>query len=182
MVVDIGTVAEGIEGAKGACHAARGADDIAPGVVSVLYHRCTGAVHDSNDITLDVADIVVVGIVPAGGNRYAFGIVDEINPVIAHRHIAQPVAHICIVVGSAAVGAFRPQAISVVCEVPCAVTWRWSLRPHRSASSPGHIPFLPRSSNEGLGEVPCTVTQRIADFIAAIGLTVIAYKRCPLIE
>ena len=116
MVVDIGTVAEGIEGAKSGGHAACGADNVAPGVVGVLYHRCARAVHDSYDITLDVADIVVVGIVPACGNRYALGIVDEINPITAHRHIAQTVTYIGIVVGGAAVGAFRPCSASLLKE------------------------------------------------------------------
>lgn len=156
-VVDIAAVAQGVLCTEGTCHAAGDAEDVAPGVVGVLYHRFAQVVQNGSYIALDVGDVVVIGSVPADGNGGAAGIVDEVHLDAAALHVAQLIAVVRILVSSASVGALGSQSVGVVGVVPC-----FRAIGHRRQLSA----VLP-----GVG--PGAVCQRVADVIVSDGVVTI---------
>ena len=74
-IVDIAAVAQGVCFAEGCRHAARGGADIAPGIIGIFYDNGAAAVHDGNNIALEVGDIEIRGSVVLHGNGRTVGIV-----------------------------------------------------------------------------------------------------------
>ena len=88
MVVDIATVAEGIMGAEGGGEGAGGAQNTAPGVVGVGDYIGAGGVADFDHIALQVRYIVVPNAVVDHRDGAAGGIVQEVQVIASHTHVA----------------------------------------------------------------------------------------------
>ena len=118
MVVDIATVAEGIEGAEGGSHGMGNVNAVAPGVVGVGYNLCTGAVQNRNNITLQVGGVVIGSAAVGDRLGIAAGIVGKGHILAANRHLAQLSAVVGVSVGSGTVASARAHAIGVIGKVP----------------------------------------------------------------
>ena len=70
-VVDIAPVAQGVVGSQGISHGNGGAENVAPGIVGVGDHSCSGGVQNRGDIPLEVGGVVVSGAVVGDGQRGA---------------------------------------------------------------------------------------------------------------
>ena len=160
-IVDIAPVAQGVVGSQGAGHGTGGAEDVAPGIISVGYDSCSGDVQDRRYITLEVGGVVVSGAVVDHGQRCAAGIVGKGQGVAAHGHLTQLAAIVDIAVRGAAVGPFGPHAVGIVGEGP-------------SGASTGHSGQLP-AMLPGIG--PGAVAEDVANGITGYSATVIGGKQ-----
>ena len=88
-VVDVTTVAEGVEGAEGGGEVTGGGEGVAPGVVGVGDDGRAGGAQDGSYITLQVRHIVVGGAVQGNGERPPGSVVGKGQGVAAYVHLAQ---------------------------------------------------------------------------------------------
>ena len=118
-VVDIATIAEGVEGAEGGGEVTCYGEGVAPGVVGVGDDGCAGCAQDGGHITLEVRHIVVGGAVIVQRQRSAGSVVGKGQGVASYGHLAQGTAVVDIAVGLGAVCAACPQTVYAILEVPC---------------------------------------------------------------
>ena len=59
MVVYVATVAQGIHFTEGVRECSGDAQDVAVGIVFVVYNHRTASIHDGHDIALEIGDVVV---------------------------------------------------------------------------------------------------------------------------
>ena len=78
-VVAICTVSVRILHADGRCHRTGGGNELAPRVIGVFYDLKTAAVGDSDDITLEVVDIIVGRRTHGHSGGFAGGIVGVVD-------------------------------------------------------------------------------------------------------
>ena len=84
-VVAICTVSVRILHADGRCHRTGGGDELAPRVIGVFYDLKTAAVGDSDDITLQVIDVVISGRPHGHGGGFTGGVIGVINRGVGTR-------------------------------------------------------------------------------------------------
>ena len=95
LVVDVPTVAEGVQCAQCGCQGARAAQGLAPAVIGVFYHSSFAAVNELNDVSLAVAQVVIVRPVVVHRCRVASGVVAEPQRVVL---LDEPDQHLAVVV------------------------------------------------------------------------------------
>ena len=89
LVVDVATVAQGVVGTEGGCHASGGGNGVTPGIVGVLDNRRAGAVQNGDHVTLQVRHVVICSAVVYDLQRCAGGVITEVQFVAAQRHVGQ---------------------------------------------------------------------------------------------
>jgi len=105
-------------GAQGACHGTADGKGLAPGIVGVSDHCCSGGVQDGGDIALEVGGIIVGGAIVGHGQRRAAGFVSKVQRIPIHGHLAQLAAVVHVVIGRTAACPLGPHAIGIVGEGP----------------------------------------------------------------
>ena len=118
LVVDIATVAEGVESADGSGVGSGNRKDVAPGVVGVLRLDHTANGHDGSHITLEVGSVEIPGTVVNEEHGLAVAIVEEVEDLVVYFHRGKLAAVVGVLVGIVPVGGFRPQAVSIVSILP----------------------------------------------------------------
>jgi len=160
-IVDIAPVAQGVVGAQRAGHGTADGKGLAPGIVGVGDHSCSGGVQNRGDIPLEVGGVVVSGAVVGRGQRRTAGIVSEVQRIPIHSHLAQLAAVVHVVIGGTAACPLGPHAIGIVGKGPGGA----------SAGHGGQFPAM----------LPCigpgTVTEDIANGITGYSATVIGGKQ-----
>ena len=118
-IVDVTTVAEGVEGAEGGGEVTGGGEGVAPGVIGVGDDGCAGGAQDGSYITLQVRHIVVGCAVQGNGERPPGSVVGKGQGVAAYGHLAEGAAVVDVTVGLGAVGSLGTQTVYAILEVPC---------------------------------------------------------------
>ena len=137
LVVDVAPVAEGVQRAQCSCQGAGTAQGLAPAVIYVFYHGSAAAVNELNDVSLAVAQVVIVCPVVVHRCRVASGVVAEPQRVVP---LDEPDQHTAVVVVICMDIIFRigmvlrfllPQAVRVVSEgiVVCPAAYTRQLLP-----------------------------------------------------
>ena len=125
-VVDIASVAQRIVCTQGGCQGAGGGQGVAPGIVGIGDNDVAGAVGDTDHITLDVGNVVIVAAVPADGQRCALCVIGESKGLVAvlagGYHLHQLAAVIDILPGGCAAvfrtGALGAHSVGIIGKVP----------------------------------------------------------------
>ena len=113
MVVDVASIAEGIQGAKGVCHGAVGGENVAPGIVGIGHDGRSGGIQDRRYIALEVGNVVVGGAVVRYRHGSA-GIVGKVQHIASNGHLAQAGTIVDVVIRCSAVASGSPHPIGVV--------------------------------------------------------------------
>ena len=93
-IVDIATVADGIQYAQGACHGAVGGEELAPGVVGVGDYVSSGGVQDRDYVSLQIGGVVIRCSVVDDGNRGA-GYIDRLSQAVRSCQPAFHLVYLC---------------------------------------------------------------------------------------
>ena len=91
-IVDVATVAQGVQDAEGGSEVAGGGEGVTPGVVGVGDDGCAAGAQDGSYITLQVRHIVVGCAVQGNGERPPGSVVGKGQGVAAYGHLAEGAA------------------------------------------------------------------------------------------
>ena len=114
LVVDVAPVAEGVQYAQCGCQGARAAEGLAPAVIAVFYNSCAGCVNDLDNVSLPVAQVVVIRPVVVHRCRVASGVVAEPQRVVPLNEPNQHTAVVVVVCNDVIDRLLQPQPILVV--------------------------------------------------------------------
>ena len=156
-VVDIATVAQGIQRAEGGGQQAFGYGIVAPGIAPVIGNdQVSVPIVDANYIALSVDGIVIGRAVPGNRGR-AKRTIGEVEGVIPHRHLGQLAAVVHIVICGRAVGTACTHPVGIVGICPCGIA----------------IGHGRKFSAVAPGVSPSSVRQQVADLVIGPRNTVV---------
>lgn len=113
VIVVVATVAQGVD----ACHRTRCGNDLAVGVIFVGRYGDTVTVDQTNDVALQVQNVVVICSVVLQRERPSVGIVEEVQVIVTVEFPHQLAIVVNINGGFAAYGLCGAQAVLRVVEV-----------------------------------------------------------------
>lgn len=114
FIVDIASVPERIQISQCACQTAGATDDLAPCVVLILYHNAARGVNQSNDVSLQVVQIVIRRALIIYDAWLALSVIEEVHPVAALNQMGHMPAVYRIVRRDARCGLSHSHAVVVV--------------------------------------------------------------------
>ena len=157
LIVDIATVAQGVQCAKGRCEGAGDRKELAPGVVNIIHNCRAGSVADTDNVALQIGDIVVGCAVVCHHGGSTAGIVEETEGAAAFGHLAEAAAIIDVAVSHGVICPAGTHTVGIVGVCP-------------GSRAIGHgCQFTAVAP----GVRPCSVRQRIADGIIGNRHTVV---------
>ena len=89
MVVDVAAVGQRVQRTKRGCHGTADGQDVAPGVVGVLYNCHIAGVYNGDDIPLQVGHVVINRAVPFDRPRCTKSIIREVQRIGTFCHLSQ---------------------------------------------------------------------------------------------
>ena len=117
-VVNISTVAQGVNFTQVDIRVIIGRNQPSPSVVDILDHGRARAVYDGDYIALQVRDVIVRGIIVANHQGSAIRTVAKAHHHTATGHLRQLGTVIQVGIGGASVGLLGPHAVGIISKVP----------------------------------------------------------------